>query len=114
MSMRALVRGLTAAAAAAGAVALGLTAPTAQAATPLAYVALGDSYSAGSGILPLDPTAPCSAPGPRPTTPTSSRPASGRSSTTSPVAVPRPRTSPGPSTRAWRRNSTRSVAAPAW
>ncbi|MGQ4510906.1 GDSL-type esterase/lipase family protein [Streptomyces sp. DW26H14] len=57
MSMRALARGLTAAAAAAGAVALGLTAPTAQAATPLPYVALGDSYSAGSGLLPLDPTA---------------------------------------------------------
>ncbi|GAA3738616.1 SGNH/GDSL hydrolase family protein [Streptomyces tremellae] len=57
MSMRALFRGLTAAAAAAGAVALGLTAPAAQAATPLPYVALGDSYSAGSGILPLDPAA---------------------------------------------------------
>ncbi|MBP0457301.1 SGNH/GDSL hydrolase family protein [Streptomyces montanisoli] len=57
MSMRALIRGLTAATAAAGAVALGLTAPTAQAATPLPYVAMGDSYSAGSGILPLDPTA---------------------------------------------------------
>jgi lysophospholipase L1-like esterase len=58
MSMRALVRGLTAATAAAGAVALGLTAPAAQAAAPPPYVALGDSYSAGSGILPLDPTAP--------------------------------------------------------
>ncbi|MCF3961870.1 SGNH/GDSL hydrolase family protein [Streptomyces fuscigenes] len=58
MSMRALVRGLTAATAVAGAVALGITAPTAQAATPLPYVALGDSYSAGSGVLPLDPTAP--------------------------------------------------------
>jgi lysophospholipase L1-like esterase len=27
-------------------------------AAPLAYVALGDSYSAGSGVLPPDPTAP--------------------------------------------------------
>ena len=31
-------------------------APTSQAATPLRYVALGDSYSAGSGVLPPDPT----------------------------------------------------------
>src|ERR1700683_4235958 len=27
-------------------------------AAPLSYVALGDSYSAGSGVLPPDPTAP--------------------------------------------------------
>jgi len=34
-------------------------APTAQGATePLRYVALGDSYSAASGVLPPDPTAP--------------------------------------------------------
>ncbi|SEO77616.1 SGNH/GDSL hydrolase family protein [Actinacidiphila rubida] len=56
MSLRALVRGL-AAVAAAGTAALGLTAPTAHASTPVPYVALGDSYSAGSGILPLDPAA---------------------------------------------------------
>jgi lysophospholipase L1-like esterase len=31
-------------------------APTSQAATPLRYVAMGDSYSAGSGVLPPDPT----------------------------------------------------------
>jgi lysophospholipase L1-like esterase len=40
------------------AVAVGLAAPTAHAADPLPYVALGDSYSAGSGILPADPRAP--------------------------------------------------------
>ncbi|MFF0746860.1 SGNH/GDSL hydrolase family protein [Streptomyces sp. NPDC004111] len=43
----------------AGALALALTAATASAtAAPraLAYVALGDSYSAGSGVLPVDPT----------------------------------------------------------
>lgn len=56
MSLRALVRGL-AAVAAAGTAALGLTAPTAHASAPVPYVALGDSYSAGSGILPLDPAA---------------------------------------------------------
>ncbi|MFI1097877.1 SGNH/GDSL hydrolase family protein [Streptomyces sp. NPDC020917] len=56
MSLRALVRGL-AAVAAAGTAALGLTAPSAQASSPVPYVALGDSYSAGSGILPLDPNA---------------------------------------------------------
>jgi lysophospholipase L1-like esterase len=56
MSLRALVRGL-AAVAAAGTAALGLTAPTAHASSPVPYVALGDSYSAGSGILPLDPAA---------------------------------------------------------
>lgn len=31
---------------------------TAQAAAPVNYVALGDSYSAASGVLPLDPMAP--------------------------------------------------------
>src|SRR4051794_13236674 len=40
------------------AVLLGLvTAPAAGAATPLRYVALGDSYSAASGVQPPDPTA---------------------------------------------------------
>ncbi|MEU0768616.1 SGNH/GDSL hydrolase family protein [Streptomyces albogriseolus] len=39
----------------AGALALSLTAGgTAQASDPLQYVALGDSYSAGSGVLPVD------------------------------------------------------------
>lgn len=44
---------------AACAVALGLTSPPASGATeePLRYVAMGDSYSAGSGILPPDPAA---------------------------------------------------------
>src|SRR5690348_4010299 len=37
---------------------LGTTATTAQADEPLDYVALGDSYSAASGVLPSDPTAP--------------------------------------------------------
>ncbi|CAG7614907.1 SGNH/GDSL hydrolase family protein [Actinacidiphila bryophytorum] len=62
MSMRILAR-VAAAALAAGTLAvLGLSAPTAQAApqttgTSQTYVAMGDSYSAGSGILPLDPAA---------------------------------------------------------
>jgi lysophospholipase L1-like esterase len=39
--------------------AFALFAPAAQAAiSPLRYVALGDSYSAASGVLPPDPTAP--------------------------------------------------------
>jgi lysophospholipase L1-like esterase len=38
--------------------ALALAAPIAQAATPLRYVALGDSYSAASGVLPPDLSAP--------------------------------------------------------
>ncbi|MEU1054724.1 SGNH/GDSL hydrolase family protein [Streptomyces sp. NPDC005876] len=38
----------------AGALSLGLTGPAAHASTPLDYVALGDSYSAGSGVLPVD------------------------------------------------------------
>jgi lysophospholipase L1-like esterase len=33
-------------------------APTAEARGPLRYVALGDSYSAGSGVLPPDPSSP--------------------------------------------------------
>ncbi|AUG81487.1 lipase [Kitasatospora sp. MMS16-BH015] len=46
-------------AAAATLVGLGLTLPAqAQADQPLNYVAIGDSYSAGSGVLPLDPSAP--------------------------------------------------------
>jgi lysophospholipase L1-like esterase len=35
-----------------------VTAPSAGAEEPLRYVALGDSYSAASGVLPPDPTAP--------------------------------------------------------
>jgi lysophospholipase L1-like esterase len=35
-----------------------LGAPASQAGTPLRYVAMGDSYSAASGVLPPDPTAP--------------------------------------------------------
>lgn len=57
MSMRALTAGL----ATAVVTAVGLAvAPAVQAADPLEYVALGDSYSAGSGVLPVDTTAlPC-------------------------------------------------------
>ncbi|MET9154465.1 SGNH/GDSL hydrolase family protein [Streptomyces griseoflavus] len=39
-----------------GALALSLTGGSAHASAPLDYVALGDSYSAGSGVLPVDPT----------------------------------------------------------
>ncbi|MEV0322381.1 SGNH/GDSL hydrolase family protein [Streptomyces sp. NPDC050658] len=50
---------LAAAVAAAGTAALGLAAPAqATAPEPLDYVALGDSFSAASGVLPLDPSAP--------------------------------------------------------
>lgn len=42
-----------------GAIFLALAAPVSQAASsPLRYVALGDSYSAASGVLPLDLSAP--------------------------------------------------------
>ncbi|WP_165985088.1 SGNH/GDSL hydrolase family protein [Streptomyces sp. YIM 98790] len=65
MPKRALRRALTAALTALCTAALGLAAPaSAQAAAqaaddgPLEYVALGDSYSAGSGVLPADSTAP--------------------------------------------------------
>ena len=57
MSLRALRRTL-AAVVAAGAATLGLAAPTAHADEPLRYVALGDSYSAASGVLPPDLSAP--------------------------------------------------------
>ncbi|MFE2051011.1 SGNH/GDSL hydrolase family protein [Streptomyces sp. NPDC059459] len=58
MPKHALGRVMTATAAAVGTLALGLTDATAHAAPapPLDYVALGDSYSAGSGVLPVDPT----------------------------------------------------------
>ncbi|MGV4981176.1 SGNH/GDSL hydrolase family protein [Streptomyces sp. NRAIS4] len=56
MPMPALRRAIAATSAVAGALALGLTAVPAQATTPLNYAALGDSYSAGSGVLPVDPT----------------------------------------------------------
>ncbi|NEY32211.1 SGNH/GDSL hydrolase family protein [Streptomyces sp. PRKS01-65] len=58
MPRRALRRALAAMATAVSAVAVGLAAPAAHAAEPLSYVALGDSYSAGSGVLPVDPRAP--------------------------------------------------------
>ncbi|MFF8290178.1 SGNH/GDSL hydrolase family protein [Streptomyces sp. NPDC016309] len=54
MPLHASMRVMTATAAALGALALGLTAPASHATTPLDYVALGDSYSAGSGVLPVD------------------------------------------------------------
>ncbi|MGW2444082.1 SGNH/GDSL hydrolase family protein [Streptomyces sp. NPDC001675] len=57
MHMPALRRVMTTTAAA-GALALGLTGTTAQAATPLNYAALGDSYSAASGVLPVDLSSP--------------------------------------------------------
>ncbi|MET8943990.1 SGNH/GDSL hydrolase family protein [Streptomyces sp. NPDC004542] len=44
--------------AALGAVTLSLTAPAAHATAPLRYAALGDSYSAASGVLPVDVTDP--------------------------------------------------------
>lgn len=58
MPRHALRRALAAAVTAVSAVAVGLAGPSAQAAGPLPYVALGDSYSAGSGVLPTDPQAP--------------------------------------------------------
>lgn len=58
MPKRTLRRALTTLVAAC-ATAVGLGAPSAQAAPePLKYVALGDSYSAGSGVLPLDLSSP--------------------------------------------------------
>ncbi|MFC5906875.1 SGNH/GDSL hydrolase family protein [Streptacidiphilus monticola] len=58
MSVRARARRL-AAVAAAGLTCLSLSVATqARAADPVNYVALGDSYSAGSGVLPLDLGAP--------------------------------------------------------
>ncbi|WCN05526.1 SGNH/GDSL hydrolase family protein [Streptomyces sp. M92] len=56
MPKRALRRVMTASVAAVGTLALGLTDATAHATPSLDYVALGDSYSAGSGVLPVDPT----------------------------------------------------------
>ncbi|MFC7818106.1 SGNH/GDSL hydrolase family protein [Streptomyces sp. NPDC057367] len=56
MPKHALRRVMTASVAAVGTLALGLTDATAHATPSLDYVALGDSYSAGSGVLPVDPT----------------------------------------------------------
>ncbi|MCW2846221.1 MAG: putative secreted hydrolase [Marmoricola sp.] len=56
MRRRTLTSVLAAAAVAASLVAAAV--PTSQASTPLRYVALGDSYSAASGVLPVDPAAP--------------------------------------------------------
>ncbi|WP_448320111.1 SGNH/GDSL hydrolase family protein [Streptomyces sp. CO7] len=55
---RRLRRTLAAALAASAVAALGLTAQPAQAADPVTYVALGDSYSAGSGVSPTDLSSP--------------------------------------------------------
>ncbi|MGW2491472.1 SGNH/GDSL hydrolase family protein [Streptomyces sp. NPDC001606] len=54
MPMPALRRVLAATSAVVGALALSLTAGPAHATEPLNYVALGDSYSAASGVLPVD------------------------------------------------------------
>ncbi|MEW2625500.1 SGNH/GDSL hydrolase family protein [Streptomyces sp. NPDC048106] len=54
MPTPALRRVAAAVSALAGTLALGLTAAPAHAATPLDYAALGDSYSAGSGVTPID------------------------------------------------------------
>ncbi|WP_374103053.1 SGNH/GDSL hydrolase family protein [Streptomyces sp. B93] len=56
--MKTLRNVMLASATALSAVTFGLTAPAAHAATPLNYVALGDSYSAGSGVLPVDLSSP--------------------------------------------------------
>jgi lysophospholipase L1-like esterase len=56
MRRRALASVLAAAAVAA--VSVVATVPSSQATTARKYVALGDSYSAASGVLPVDPTAP--------------------------------------------------------
>ena len=56
MRRRALASVLAAAAVAASSVLAAV--PSSQATPALKYVALGDSYSAASGVLPVDPTAP--------------------------------------------------------
>src|SRR3954466_2502092 len=50
------VRRLAACALAAPGFAVGGVPATSQAATPLKYVAMGDSYSSASGVAPFDPT----------------------------------------------------------
>ncbi|MFF8844913.1 SGNH/GDSL hydrolase family protein [Streptomyces sp. NPDC015127] len=59
MPLRAKNRALSVVLATVGtaALVLGTAAPAGASAEPLNYVALGDSYSAGSGVLPLDPEA---------------------------------------------------------
>ncbi|MHC5260208.1 SGNH/GDSL hydrolase family protein [Streptomyces sp. UC4497] len=57
MAIRAFSGRLTALAATTGATLVTLAAPAHAAPEPLSYVALGDSYSAASGVLPLDPQA---------------------------------------------------------
>ncbi len=56
--MRRTVVSLLAAAAGVVAVTVPAAAPSVASESPLRYVALGDSYSAASGVLPLDPAAP--------------------------------------------------------
>ena len=58
MPRRLLASAAALAVSAATAAALVAISPAAQAADPLDYVALGDSYSAASGVLPPDPAAP--------------------------------------------------------
>ncbi|MEV5609073.1 SGNH/GDSL hydrolase family protein [Streptomyces sp. NPDC052225] len=57
MAIHAVRTRLAATAVAAGAATLGLAVPAQATEQPLPYVALGDSYSAASGVLPLDPSA---------------------------------------------------------
>jgi lysophospholipase L1-like esterase len=55
---RRLVATVLALTATAAASAMGVASASGAAKTPLRYVALGDSYSAASGVLPVDPAAP--------------------------------------------------------
>ncbi|MCX3058250.1 SGNH/GDSL hydrolase family protein [Streptomyces beihaiensis] len=57
MAIRVFSSRLAAVAVAAGAAMATLSAPAQAASGPGVYVALGDSYSAGSGVLPIDPSA---------------------------------------------------------
>ncbi|MYR40600.1 SGNH/GDSL hydrolase family protein [Streptomyces sp. SID5910] len=56
MPKHAVHRVMSASIAALGALTLSVTAAAADTTASLDYVALGDSYSAGSGVLPVDPT----------------------------------------------------------
>ncbi|MFJ3143431.1 SGNH/GDSL hydrolase family protein [Streptomyces halstedii] len=58
MPKRTLRHVMTATIAAVGALALSAGGAVAQTAAPLDYVALGDSYGAGSGVLPIDLSSP--------------------------------------------------------
>ena len=93
-------------------VGLVVAAPASQATTPVRYVALGDSYSAASGVLPPDPSAPPNCMRSTANYPHVIAAATGAALTDVTCGARRPATTSRRSTPTWPRSSTRCTPTP--